>query len=98
MKAYYFSIGLTLILIILLSAQPGLTQTSDELKGLRKELEELKQTQRAIQKDLQEIKNLLGSMGVLPEEPQNVFLNIAVKPIKGNKNARLALIEFSEYQ
>jgi hypothetical protein len=98
MKTPYFYAILGSILIILLSIQPGFAQTSDELKSLKKELEVLKETQKAIQKDLQEIKNLLRSMGVLPEEPQNVFLNIAGKPIKGNKNARLALIEFSEYQ
>jgi type III secretory pathway component EscR len=98
MKVYYLKILLGLMLMILFIIQPGLAQTSDELKSLKKELEELKETQKAIQKDLQEIKNLLRSMGVLPEEPQNVFLNIAGKPIKGNKNARLAFIEFSEYQ
>ena len=98
MKRYCFSLILILILIIQLSAQPGLTQTSDELKSFRKELEELKEGQKAIQKDLQEIKNLLRSMGVLPEEPKNLFLHIAGKPFRGDKNARLTLIEFSEYQ
>jgi peptidoglycan hydrolase CwlO-like protein len=98
MKIYTSKILLGLMLMTLFFVQPGLAQTSDELKGLKKELEELKETQKAIQKDLQEIKNLLRSIGVLPEEPQNVFLNIAGNPIKGNKNARLTFIEFSEYQ
>jgi hypothetical protein len=86
------------ILIILLFTQPGFAQTSEEFRGLKKELDELKQSQMAIQKDLQEIKNLLRSMGVLPEEPKNLFFNIAGKPFTGDKNARLTLIEFSEYQ
>jgi len=96
MKRYCFS--LILILIIQLSAQPGLTQTSDELKNLKKEMEALKEGQEAIQKDLQEIKNVLRSMGVLPEEPKNLFIHIAGKPFRGDKNAKLILIEFSEYQ
>ena len=89
---------LGLILTILLSTQPCLAQTSEDLKSLRKELEELKQSQKAIQKDLQEIKSRLQLMGVLPEEPKNLFLNTAGKPFTGDKNAKLLLIEFSEYQ
>ncbi len=98
MEKSYVNIILGVFLIILLSTQPGLTQPSDELKSLRKELENLKEGQKAIQKDLQEIKNLLRAAGLLFEEPKNVFLNIAGKPIKGNKNTRLTLMEFSEYQ
>ncbi len=98
MEKGYMNIILALVLILLLFTQPCLAQTGEELKGLRKELEELKQSQKAIQKDLQEIKNRLRSMGVLPEEPKNLFLNIAGKPFTGDKNARLFLIEFSEYQ
>jgi len=74
-------------------AQP---QPSDELKSLRKDLEELKKGQKAIQRDLQEIRNVLRGQGLLLEEPKNVFLKIAGKPLRGNKNARLTLIEFSE--
>lgn len=98
MKKSYVNIILGVFLIFLLFTQPGLTQPSDELKSLKKELEELKEGQKAIQKDLQEIKNRLQLIGVLPEEPKNLFLNIAGKPIKGSKNARLTLMEFSEYQ
>ena len=98
MKICYFKIILGLILLTLFNAQPGFTQPSDEIKNLRKEIEELKEGQKVIQKDLQEIKNLLRARGLLPEEPKNLFLNIADKPFKGNKNARLTLIEFSEYQ
>jgi len=98
MKKLFFHVILGSILIILLSAQPGLTQPSDELKSLKKEIENLKEGQKAIQKDIQEIKNLLRAAGLLFEEPKNVIINIAGKPIKGNKNARLTLMEFSEYQ
>jgi hypothetical protein len=98
MKAWYFKMILGPILIFLLSTQPGFAQTGEELRGLKKELEELKQSQKAIQKDLQQIKNRLQSMGMLPEEPKNLFLNISGKPFKGDKNAKLILIEFSEYQ
>lgn len=98
MRACYFKIIFTLILIIFLSAQRGFTQSSEEVRSLRKEIEELKEGQKAIQKDLQQIKTLLQAQGLLPEEPKNLFLDIGVKPFKGNKDSRLVLIEFSEYQ
>jgi len=98
MRVWYFKIVFSLILIVLFSAQPGFAQPSDEVKKLRKEVEELKEDQKAIQKDLQQIKTLLQSQGLLPEEPKNLFLDITGKPLRGNKDARLVLVEFSEYQ
>ncbi len=98
MRVCYFKIVFSLTLMVLLCSQPGFTQPSDEVRSLRKEIDELKEGQKAIQKDLQQIKTLLQAQGLLPEEPKNPFLDIAGKPFKGNKDARLVLIEFSEYQ
>ena len=98
MRVCYFKIIFSLILIIFFFTQPIMAQPSDEVRSLRKEIEELKEGQKAIQKDLQQIKNLLQAQGLLPEEPKNLFLDITGKPFKGNKDARLVLIEFSEYQ
>ena len=98
MRVRYFKLILGLILMVLLSAQRGFTQPSDEVKSLRKEIEELKEGQKAIQKDPKQIKTLLQAQGLLPEEPKNLFLDIGGKPFKGNKDSRLVLIEFSEYQ
>jgi len=98
MKKNYFSFTVGVILMILLFALPGLSQTSDELKNLSKEMEELKESQKAMQKDLQQIKNILRSRGLLEEIPQNLFIDISDRPFKGDKNAKLTLVEFSEYQ
>jgi hypothetical protein len=89
---------LGVFLIIFLFIRPGLAQTSDELKNLRKEMESLKENQKAIQKDLQEIKSILRARGLLEEDPQNLFIDLSGKPFKGDKNAKLILIEFSEYE
>jgi protein-disulfide isomerase len=84
-----------LILLILFYNQSGFTQSSEELKARKEEIEVLK----AIQKELQDIKNLLQTrQAPSPSEPQNVVLNIDHNPFKGNKNAKLTLIEFSDYQ
>jgi hypothetical protein len=84
----------------LFGAQPGLTQApSEEFKAVRKEIEALKEGQAAIQKDLQEIKNLLRARpAVPPAEPQNIVLSVADAPFKGEKSAKLTLIDFSDYQ
>ncbi len=94
----HFNLIFSLIFIIFLSVQSGLAQSSDEMRSLRKEVDELKESQKAIQRDLQQIKSLLQAQGLLPEEPKNLFIDIGGKPFRGNKDARLVLIEFSEYQ
>jgi hypothetical protein len=98
MKKSFVNIILGVFLIIFLFIRPGLAQTSDELKNLRKEIEVLKESQRTIQKDLQEIKNVLRARGLLEEDPQNLFIDLSGKPFKGDKNAKLILMEFSEYE
>jgi protein-disulfide isomerase len=98
MKKNYLCISLGMMLIILFLACPGLAQTSDELKDLSKELEELKENQKAMQRDLQQIKSILRARGLLEEVPQNLFIDISGRPFKGDKNAKLTLVEFSEYQ
>ena len=98
MKKSYVNIILGVFLIIFLFIRPGLAQTSDELKNLRKEMESLKENQKVIQKDLQEIKSILRARGLLEEDPQNLFIDLSGKPFKGDKNAKVILIEFSEYE
>ena len=86
-------------ILLLSNPQIAFTQTSEELKALRKELESLKQGQSAIQKELQEIKTLLrGRVAAPPPEPQNVVLSVKDDPFKGEKDAKITLVEFSDYQ
>lgn len=88
-----------LILLPLYFAQPSFTQSNEELKALRKELEDLRKGQAEIQKELQEIKTLLrGRVPAAPPEPRNVVLNVKDDPFKGAEDAKLTLIEFSDYQ
>ena len=98
MKRSVLKICLSFALIPLFLVEPGFPQAPDEIKSLRKEMDEMKETQKTIQKDLQEIKSVLRARGLLEEDPQNLFIDISARPFKGNKNARLVLIEFSEYQ
>ncbi len=80
-------------------AQPVFSQATDELKTIREELNSLKDGQTAIQKDLQEIKKLLTSRpAAQPAEFKEAIVNVEGAPSKGDKNAKLVLMEFSDYQ
>jgi len=99
MRQRWGTVLLGLMLLTVVSPQPAFSQSSEELKGVRKELEALKEGQTAIQKELQEIKNLLRTRPVAaPAEPQNIVLSVADAPFKGEKTAKLTLIDFSDYQ
>lgn len=85
------------ILLIFFSTQPGFTQSGDDLKALQKEVEALREGQKRIQRELDAIKNLLrGRQAPPPFQP--VVLSVGDDPFKGDKNARLTLIDFSDYQ
>jgi len=86
-----------LAVIVLFHVQPGFSQTPDEIKALREEIKSLREGQNAIQKELQEIKGLLAPKPAAPQFKETV-LSIEGKPFKGNKEARLTLIEFFDFQ
>jgi protein-disulfide isomerase len=68
---------------------------------LRKEVEELKQSQQAMRKDLMEIKSLLSTKSA-PSAPQvnvkDMEFDIGKSPVRGSNNATLTLVEFTDYQ
>ncbi|HYL93423.1 MAG TPA: DsbA family protein, partial [Alphaproteobacteria bacterium] len=75
-----------------LSAPRALAQTNADLK---REIESLKTGQKAIQKDLQSIKDILT--GKQPPM-ENVFISTDGAPAVGEKTAKVTLVEFSDYQ
>ena len=92
----------------LLYSNLALSQTSQELNDLKREIETLKAGQTAMQKDLAEIKNLLmpqakqaaavpiQPLGPTPENP--TIVSIEGGATKGNKDAKVTLVEFTDYQ
>ena len=85
--------------LTLFYAPPGLAQNGEELKALRKEVEGLKAGQTAIQKDLQEIKSLLQARpSPSPAQPPSVVLDTDGAPFKGDKHAKVTVIDFTDYQ
>jgi hypothetical protein len=90
---------LGLLLSTLFFHQPGSAQPPEELRTLRQEIEALKEGQRAIRKELQEIKKLLQPQRAQkPIQPTNVLLHIDDRPFKGDKIAAVTLVDFSDFQ
>ena len=84
-------------LLLASCAAPGLGQGNDEIQALKKEVQALREGQKAIQKDLDEIKKLLRSAQG-PQAKQDIVLSVEGAPFMGDPKAKLTLIEFSDYQ
>ena len=106
MKIKWLTVVFGLSLLTLLGAPPGLAQDTSGEEGLdlRSEIEALKEGQEAIQEELEEIKSLLITRQAPAPAPApapvalNIDLDIEGSPYKGNRNAKLTLIEFTDYQ
>ena len=106
-RKHFVTIISALILLTLSCAASSMaqrkpTRTNEELKALKQGIESLKEGQAAIQKTLDEIKELVKSKPVAaqpqPVVPRDIVLDIAGAPIKGDTNARVVLVDFSDYQ
>jgi len=82
-------------------AHAGLAQSTPEMESLKKEIDSLKQGMGAIQKDLQEIKGLLRARPTAaapPQPPSEAVVAIDGAPFKGKKDARVTIVDFTDYQ
>jgi protein-disulfide isomerase len=96
--------------VVLVNAAPA--QTAKDVQGLTKEIEALKAGQTAIQKDLQDIKAMLQGVQAQAQqaaqpaaqaarpaiEPVDLMLSVVGSPAKGEANAKVTLVEFTDYQ
>jgi protein-disulfide isomerase len=93
---------LALVLLAAACSRPALSQNNDDIQKLKKDMETLKEGQQAIQKDLQEIKKLIAARPAAPgaagDQAMNAMVSTDGEPFRGQKNAKLTLVEFSEFQ
>jgi protein-disulfide isomerase len=87
-----------LFLFIIAGMQTGCQ--NQELSGIREELKNLVEVEKGIQKELQDIKRGAGpgQAPSAPSEADNVVLDIDKAPFMGKKDAKVTLIEFSDFQ
>jgi Tfp pilus assembly protein PilN len=88
---------LNVVLASLLTAPLAWAQQMPTTDDLKREIGALREEIRALRKDMQDIKALLQKQQPTPP-PQNVVLDLGKSPSKGERTARLTLVEFSDYQ
>ena len=80
----------------------ALPQSGEEFQALRKDLESVREGQKNIQKELEAIKGLLEQRpapgAAQPQQPVNLVLSVDGAQSKGDKNAKVTLIEFTDFQ
>ena len=64
---------------------------------LKKDIQALQESLKAIQKDLQDIKGMLTRQAP-PPSGIGAVIDFGPSPVKGEQTAKLTLLEFSDYQ
>jgi protein-disulfide isomerase len=85
-------------------AAPAIAQSNDDaIESLQKELAELRQSQAAMARDLQSIKDLLNRVTNQQQGPQGPSsgssrISLEGSPSRGEMSAPITIVEFSDYQ
>ncbi len=84
--------------LLLFGSQIAVTQSQADLEAIRKELKDLKKNQQNLQREIETLKKAMRGRRRSPAAFKPVVLNVGGDPYKGNLNAKLTLIDFSDYQ
>jgi len=92
-----------LLVAVTIGLSPALhaaeTPSASEFEAMRRELDALKRGQEAIGNNVAEILKILEAIRPPPPvRPIDAVVPVGDSPYKGSKDARLTLIEFSDYQ
>jgi protein-disulfide isomerase len=86
------------LLVLAFPGQPGFPQ-SDDPKVLRQEIDALKEEQRAIRKEIQDLVNSLRGRGApSTRDVRDLTIGVGGSPSQGSDAAALTLVEFSDFQ
>ena len=96
------SAGTGAALAVMLAAAPAPVLAQESKDDLKKEIEELKQGQQQILKQLDELKKMMAARQApaAPAGPnvKDIVFNLGANPTKGSSTAKLTLVEFTDYQ
>jgi protein-disulfide isomerase len=96
-----FALLCLLCSFVIFSGACAQQSNSEELTQLRKENAELKEEQQRLLEQIRELQGDETLKRVSPAKPQLPFdmtINASTQEVKGNKGARIAIIEFSDFQ
>jgi protein-disulfide isomerase len=96
-----FAAALGLVLLPPALAQaPGDKPKPKRAATLQEQIDELRAGQLELLKEVQEIKKILQSFqeAAAPQTPSEISLPISGEPFKGSPAARVAIVEYSDYQ
>jgi len=84
-------------LALCLLAAPLAVAQQTSTDDLKKEIDSLRTMLQGIQKDLQELKGMLARQAP-PPSGIGAVIDYGNAPVKGERTAKLTLVEFSDYQ
>jgi protein-disulfide isomerase len=99
-----YKFGTILIVMLLLLGVHNIVIAKDITPELKKELDEIKEGQKALHEEIKFIKDMLlkGNNPTMPVPSRafvyNVEFELGDNPVIGNESAPLVVIEFSDYQ
>ena len=88
------------LLEALLLASPNRAQTTDNIKVIRKQMDELQRSLKQIQKEIEGIQSallVLARQG-RSDQKQSIRLNLDGVPFQGEKTAKVTVVEYFDYQ
>lgn len=99
----YWLVVIVVAVASVLGAGPSSAQSTDEtLRALQQDVRALRQGQQKLERDLQEIKNLLrrrGAAAAAPAGPPKDFaLSLEGHAMRGAPAAKVVLVDFTDYQ
>ena len=75
------------------------SQSEEDIKGIRRDIDAVRDSLKVIQNELETIKKLLQQRpAAAPQAFQEATVSIDGAPFLGQKNAKVTLVEFSDYQ
>jgi protein-disulfide isomerase len=80
---------------------PGFAADDDDLRGVRRDLDAVRDSLKVIQNELETIKKMLqqpSGAAAAPAPFKEATITVDGAPFLGEKNAKVTLVEFSDYQ